>query len=238
MSDNIIPKPKRTYKKKVIKTTITADVGNTTPDVAAKVAADVAADVGNATPDVAAKVAPDVAADVAAKVAPDVAADVGNATTNVDADANYTSEHTPTNNGPKKITAKYEKFILYGLYLINYIQSTNTPVNEANAFDIARVFENTHTQTQFVDTFLNQFKDIKSSVKNEFKNRHIIPHKNNNYNKNNNISPDNSLVNNIVNAANNIPIQIIIIDNVKYFITKDNKLLDFHTQRFIKHFTP
>jgi hypothetical protein len=133
-----------------------------------------------------------------------------------------TSQLTSKNNLP----AKYEKFILYGLYLINSIQSSNITSlnNDSNPFDIAHVFDNIHQQTLFVDSFLNQFKDIKASVKNEFKNR-------------NNHSND-LLVNNIVNAANSIPLQIIIIDNVKFFITKDNKLLDFHTQRFIKHFIP
>jgi len=138
-----------------------------------------------------------------------------------------TSHQTSEQTSKKNLPAKYEKFILYGLYLINSIQSSNnTSLNNLNnSFDIAHVFDNIHQQTLFVDSFLNQFKDIKASVKNELKNR---------YNNDNN----DSTVNIIVNAANSIPIQIIIIDNVKFFITKDNKLLDFHTQRFIKHFYP
>ena len=202
MSDNNIPKPKRTYKKRAPKTT--PNVVEDPPQPAIEKMSDEVLDTVN--------------------TAGQPSQQTTGQTTGQTAD--QTSDQTSEQTSKKNLPAKYEKFILYGLYLINSIQSSNnTSLNNlANPFDIAHVFENIHQQTLFVDSFLNQFKDIKASVKNELKIR------NNNTNQ--------LIVNNIVNAANSIPLQIIIIDNVKFFITKDNKLLDFHTQRFIKLFHP
>jgi len=289
--NNIITKPKRTYKKRVPKTTtvattpdgtatITADVVHpTTPDVTATVTADVTttdvtttdvtttdvtttdvtttdvtttdvtttvtADVVHAnatTPDVTATVTADVVH--ANATTPDVTADVVHATVTatVTSDATATDVVDATPDGTaknKKLTAKYEKFILYGLYLINSIQSSETPLNDSNSFDIAHVFDEISSQYRFIDSFLHQFKDIKSSYKNELKSR-----KNKNKNKKQklkqklNLNTDDSLVSNIVNASNNnsLSVQIIEIENIKYFITTDNQLLDFHTQQFIRTF--
>ena len=219
--NNIITKPKRTYKKRVPKTTTVA----TTPDGTATITADV---VHPTTPDVTATVTADV---VHATVTATVTSDA-TATDVVDATPDGTAKN-------KKLTAKYEKFILYGLYLINSIQSSETPLNDSNSFDIAHVFDEISSQYRFIDSFLHQFKDIKSSYKNELKSR-----KNKNKNKKQklkqklNLNTDDSLVSNIVNASNNnsLSVQIIEIENIKYFITTDNQLLDFHTQQFIRTF--
>ena len=137
-----------------------------------------------------------------------------------------TSLQTSLQTSKKTLPAKYDKFILYGFYLINSIlQSDPSSLNNPNPdpLHLAHLRDDLSLQIQFVDNFLNQFKDIKNNVKNILSN--------NNYNYND------SLVHNIVQAANSIPVQIVIVDNVKYFLTKDNNLLDFHTQRFVKPFS-
>ena len=133
------------------------------------------------------------------------------------------SQQTSQQTSKKTLPAKYDKFILYGFYLINSIlQSDSSSLNNPNPdpLHLAHLRDDLSLQIQFVDNFLNQFKDIKNNVKNILSN---------NYND--------SLVHNIVQAANSIPVQIVIVDNVKYFLTKDNNLLDFHTQRFVKPFS-
>ena len=214
MSDNNIPKPKRTYKKRAPKTT--PNVVEGPPQPAIEKMSDEVLDTVN------------TAGQPSQQTTGQPADQTSVQTTGQTSDqtSDQTSLQTSGQTSKKNLPAKYEKFILYGLYLINSIQSSNNTSlnNDSNPFEIAHVFQNIHQQTLFVDSFLDQFKDIKASVKNELKNR--------NYNTNE------LIVNNIVNAANSIPLQIIIIDNVKFFITKDNKLLDFHTQRFIKLFYP
>ena len=132
------------------------------------------------------------------------------------------SLQTSLQTSKKTLPAKYDKFILYGFYLINSIlQSDPSSLNNPNPdpLHLAHLRDDLSLQIQFVDNFLNQFKDIKNNVKNILSN------------------DNDSLVHNIVQAANSIPVQIVIIDNVKYFLTKDNNLLDFHTQCFVKPFS-
>ena len=244
MSDNNITKPKRTYKKRVPKTT--PKVVEDPPQLAVEKNSDDVLDPVNTSDKTSVQTTHQTSVQTTHQTSVQTSdqtsvqtSDQTSVQTSVQTSdktsvqtSDQPSVQTSDQTSKKNLPAKYEKFILYGLYLINSIQSSNnTSLNNLNnSFDIAHVFDNIHQQTLFVDSFLNQFKDIKASVKNEFKNR-------NNYSNDSNDSND-STVNNIVNAANSIPLQIIIIDNVKFFITKDNKLLDFHTQRFIKHFIP
>ena len=212
-----IPKPKRTYKKRVPKIKVT--------DTDAIIAATSTA-TSTATP----------------AATPAVTADVIDATPAATSAA--TADVTSVTTKHTTLPAKYEKFILYGIYLINSIQSSNTPILSnntpglsnntpglsnntpihSNSFEIAHAFHTISEQTRFIDQFFIQFKDIKSSYKNILKSRK------------NNLLHQSLTSNTKPTYSNTLSVQIIEIEHIKYFITQDNRLLDFHTQLFVRNF--
>jgi hypothetical protein len=128
---------------------------------------------------------------------------------------NNTKKYNKNNNNNKKNTlpAKYEKFILYGYFLLNSIQdnSLNIPLHSKISLDIT-------SQIHFIDSFLSQFKDIKNKVKL--------------------LNSSNNIVDSLIHHANsqNISVQVIEFNNTKYFIDDNLFIRDFYNTNIIGRF--